>query len=64
MIFFYEHGRASVGRPVRSYLHMVCVDIGCSLEDHPEAMFDWDGWRKSDLIMMIYIYVSFFLEKS
>ena len=37
MTFFYR--RISVGRPVRTYLHQLCVDTGGSLE----ALHDSDG---------------------
>ena len=32
-----SHGRASVSRPVRTYLQQFCTDTRCSLEDLPEA---------------------------
>ena len=28
-----KHGRTSVGGPARTYLHQLCADTGCSLED-------------------------------
>ena len=28
---------------LQTYIHH-CADIGCSLEDLPRAMDDWDGW--------------------
>ena len=37
-------GRPSVGRPARTYLQQLCTDTGCSLEDLPEAMGNWDEW--------------------
>ena len=40
------YGRASVGRSARTYLHQLCVDTGCRLEDLPEAMGNRDEWRK------------------
>ena len=39
------HGRANVGRLARIYIHHLCVDNGCNLEDQPGAMNDRDGWR-------------------
>ena len=45
MTFFYGH--ASVGRLARIYLHQLCVDIGYSLENLPEAIDDRDKWRES-----------------
>ena len=32
------HGRAGVWCPARTYLQELCMDTGCSIEDHPEAM--------------------------
>ena len=40
-----SHWRASVGRPARTYLQQLCMDIGCSLEDLPNAMDDRDEWQ-------------------
>ena len=39
-----SHGRAKVGRPVRTYIHQFCADKWCILEDLPEAMDDIDLW--------------------
>ena len=36
-------GRVSVGRPARTYLHLLYVDTGCSLEDLPGVMDDRNG---------------------
>ena len=35
--------RTSIGRPARMYLHKLCTDTGCSLEDLPGAMEDREG---------------------
>ena len=40
------HGRDSVGRPARTYLHQLCVDTVCSLEDLPGAMDDREEWME------------------
>ena len=40
------HGRASVGRPARIYLRLLCEDTGCSLEDLAKGMYKKDGWRE------------------
>ena len=37
---------ACAGRPARTYLHQLCTDTGCSLEDMPRAMFDRNEWRE------------------
>ena len=39
-----SYGRASVGRPTRSYQQQLSKDTGCSLEDRPEAMDHRDEW--------------------
>ena len=44
------HGRASIGRPGRTYLHQLCADTGCSLKDLLEAMDDRD--RRRNMIMI------------
>ena len=39
-----SHGREKTGRQARTYIHQLCVDTGCGLEDLPGAMDDRDGW--------------------
>ena len=39
-------GRASVGRPARTYLQQVCTDTGSSLENLPEAMDSDELWQR------------------
>ena len=39
------HGRAKAGRPARTYIQQLSEDMGCSPEDLPEAMNNWEGWR-------------------
>ena len=39
-----SHRCASVRQATRTYLQLLCMDIGCSLEDLPEAMDDRDEW--------------------
>ena len=34
------------GRPARTYIQQLCEDTGCSPEDLPEAMNDWEKWRE------------------
>ena len=41
-----SHGRAKAGRPARTYIQQLCEDTGCSPEDLPEAMNDWEKWRE------------------
>ena len=40
------HGRAKAGRPTRTYIQQLCEDTGCSPEDRPESMNDWEKWRE------------------
>ena len=40
------YGQAKAGRPARTYNQQLCEDTGCSLEDLPEAMNDWEKWRE------------------
>ena len=40
------YGRAKAGQPVRTYIHQLCEDTGCSPEDRPEAMNDREKWRE------------------
>ena len=43
-----SHGRASVGRPARTYLQQLCTDTECSLEDQPEAVDNRDEERERE----------------
>ena len=36
------YGRAKAGRPGRTYIQQLREDTGCSPEDQPEAMNDWE----------------------
>ena len=38
------YGRAKAGRPARTYIQQLWEDTGCSPEDLPEEMNDWDKW--------------------
>ena len=42
-------GCSSVGWPVRIYMHLLCVDTGCNLEDMPRVMDDMDRWWAREL---------------
>ena len=46
LLWTLTYGRASVGRPARTYLHQLCADTGCSLKDLLGAMEDRDEWRE------------------
>ena len=40
------YGRAKAGRQARTYIQQLCENTGCSPEDLPEAMNDWEKWRE------------------
>ena len=40
------YGRAKAGRLARTYIQQLCEDTGCSPEDLPEVMNDWEKWRE------------------
>ena len=40
------YGRAKAGRLTRTYIQQLCEDTGCSPEDLPEAMNNWEKWRE------------------
>ena len=40
------YGRAKAGRPARTYIQQLCEDMGCSLEDLPEAMNNREKWQE------------------
>ena len=41
-----SHDRAKAGRPARTYKQQFCEDTGCSPEDLPDTMNDWEEWRE------------------
>ena len=40
------YGRSKAGRPARTDIQQLCEDTGCSPEELPEAMNDWEKWRE------------------
>ena len=40
------YSREKAGRPARTYIQQLCEDTGCSPEDLPETMNDWEKWRE------------------
>ena len=40
------YGRTKARRLARIYIQQLCEDTGCSPEDLPEAMNDWEEWRE------------------
>ena len=41
----HKHECANIGRPARTYLHQLCVDTGCNLEDLPRIMAERENLR-------------------
>ena len=37
------YGHTSVDQPAKTYIHKLCADIGCSLEDLSGAVYDRNG---------------------
>ena len=46
LLWILTYGRVKAGRPDRTYIQELCEDTGCSPEDLPEAMNDWEKWRE------------------
>ena len=42
LLWIPAYGQTKAGRPARTYIQQLCEDTGCSPEDHPEAMNDWE----------------------
>ena len=42
------HRHTNVGWPTKIYIHQLCADTGCRLEDLPGAMTYWDRWRERE----------------
>ena len=40
------YGWAKAVWPARTYIHQLCEDTGCSPEDLPEVITDWEKWRE------------------
>ena len=62
------YGQSIAGRPARTYIQQLCEDTGCSPEDLPEAMNDWETWKErvrdicaSGTTWWWYIYVYIYL---
>ena len=46
LLWTIAYGQAKAGRPAWTYIQQLCEDTGCSHEDLPEAMNDWEKWRE------------------
>ena len=62
------YGQAKAGRPARTYIQQLCEDTGCSPEDLPEAMNEWEKWRErmrdipaGGTTWYIYIYIYIYI---
>ena len=44
LLWTLSHRRAKAGRPTRTYIQQLCIDMWCSPKDLPEAMDDREGW--------------------
>ena len=40
------HVRTSVGQPTKTYIHELCANTGCHLEDLLSTKVDWDRWQE------------------
>ena len=40
------YGFARFGQPAKTYIHQLCANTGCCLEDLPDMMDDRDWWWK------------------
>ena len=50
------HYDTSVGQPTKIYIHQLCMDTECHLENLSRAMIDWGGWqeRQGHPLMIIF----------
>ena len=46
LLWIPTYSRAKARRPARTYIQQLCEDTGCSPEDLPEAINDWEKLRK------------------
>ena len=46
LLWFPAYGQGKAERPARTYIQQLCEDTGCSPEDLPEAMNNWEKWRE------------------
>ena len=46
LLWTLAYGQAKVRRPARTDIQQLCEDAGCSPEDQPKAMNDWEKWRE------------------
>ena len=62
-----SRGRATTGRPARTYIWELCADKECSPEDLPKAMNDRELWRervrniRADSATWWYIYIYIYI---
>ena len=46
---WYSHTQwlTNISQLAKTYIHQLCIDTGCCLEDRPRAMVSWNGWQES-----------------
>ena len=51
------HWHASDGRRAKTYIYQFWADTGCSVEDMPGMMNDWDRWwgRSGNAVLSVQI---------
>ena len=40
------HRHIIIGQPIKTYIHQLCMDTGCPLEELQRVMANRDGWRE------------------
>ena len=61
-------GLQQIDTPVKTYIHQLCADTECHLEDLPRVINNTDEWREkikgiSALSAHIYIYIYIYIER-
>ena len=56
-----SYGRASAGRPTKTFLSQLCMNIGCSLEDPPEVIDDRDEWWWWYMCVCVCVYIYIYI---
>ena len=46
LLWTLTYGRAKAGWPAQTHIQQLCEDMGCSSEDLPEVMNNWEKWRE------------------
>ena len=51
VLLWTSYGRGKAGRRARTYIQQLWEDTGCSPEDLPEAINEWEEWRERVRVM-------------